>query len=296
MHLAITAPLVLGAGILLYMVNLREAHFSHVPAARRGMDLHRGRSSAMNLFRKSRKAPWRYVFVLVSAYLALRYIWWRSFETLIYTHPVDFVGMTALYLAELYSLTLQLMSLFVNLSPLASGARAAARGPVALAHGGHLHPHLQRGRGDRAPDGARRHPDRLSQGPLPRPHPGRRRRRSPSATTPRVARRRGGGATSSRRSRASLGVNYLTRETNRAREGRQPQPRAHPLERRADPLPRLRPRADRRHPAGHGRATSCRIRGSSSCRRRISSPMPRRPSAASAAARRCRTRARCSTA
>lgn len=117
-HLAITAPLVLGAGILLYMVNLREAHFSNVLQLGAGW-ICIAVLFAMNLFRKSRKAPWRYVFVLVSAYLALRYIWWRSFETLIYTHPVDFIGMTALYLAELYSLTLQLMSLFVNLSPLA---------------------------------------------------------------------------------------------------------------------------------------------------------------------------------
>ncbi len=154
-----------GAGILLYMVNLREAHFSNVLQLGAGW-ICIAVLFAMNLFRKSRKAPWRYVFVLVSAFLALRYIWWRSFETLIYTHPIDFIGMTALYLAELYSLTLQLMSLFVNLSPLARGARAAARGPLAVAHGGRLHPHLQRGRGDRAPDGARRHPDRLSQGPL----------------------------------------------------------------------------------------------------------------------------------
>jgi len=121
-HLAITAPLVLGAGILLYMVNLREAHFSNVLQLGAGW-ICIAVLFAMNLFRKSRQAPWRYVFVLVSGFLALRYIWWRSFETLIYTHPIDFLGMTALYLAELYSLTLQLMSLFVNLSPL---TRAAA--------------------------------------------------------------------------------------------------------------------------------------------------------------------------
>jgi cellulose synthase (UDP-forming) len=121
-HLLITAPLVVGAGILLYMVNLREAHFSHTLQLGAGW-ICIAFLFAMNFFRKSRKAPWRYAFVLVSVYLALRYIWWRSFETLIYTNPIDFLGMTALYLAELYSLTLQLMSLFVNLSPL---ARAAA--------------------------------------------------------------------------------------------------------------------------------------------------------------------------
>lgn len=115
--LAKSAPLVLGAAILLYMVNLREAHFSHI------LQLGAGWGCiavlfALNLFRKSREAPWRFVFILVSTFLALRYLWWRSFETLIYTNPVDFIGMSALFIAEMYSLTLQLLSLFVNLSPI----------------------------------------------------------------------------------------------------------------------------------------------------------------------------------
>src|SRR5262249_47351640 len=52
------------------------------------------------------------------AYLTLRYLWWRSFETLIYTNPLDFVGMSLLFAAELYSITLHLLGLFVNMWPL----------------------------------------------------------------------------------------------------------------------------------------------------------------------------------
>ncbi|MCM2327888.1 MAG: UDP-forming cellulose synthase catalytic subunit [Lysobacter sp.] len=126
MRYASMAPLVLGAGILVYMVSLREAHFPQVLQLVAGW----GCIAAlflMNLFRKSRTGLWRYVFILISAFLALRYLWWRSFETLIYTDAIDFVGMTALFLAEIYSLTLQLLSLFVNLSPL---ERAAAPLPA----------------------------------------------------------------------------------------------------------------------------------------------------------------------
>ena len=122
--LAATAPLVIGAGILFYMVSLREAHFSNLLQLAAGWGCI-AILFAMSVFRKSRQAPWRFVFILVTTYLALRYLWWRSFETLIYTNPIDFVGMSALYIAEMYSLTLQLLSLFVNLAPM-------ERGPVPL--------------------------------------------------------------------------------------------------------------------------------------------------------------------
>ncbi|HEX5628377.1 MAG TPA: UDP-forming cellulose synthase catalytic subunit [Usitatibacteraceae bacterium] len=117
---AVIALLALGGGILLYMLNLREMHFPEL------LQLGAGWSCLAALFvlvlvRKSRQDPWRLVFILVSAYLALRYLWWRSFETLIYTNAIDFLGMALLFLAELYSLTLHLLSLFVNMSPLVRG-------------------------------------------------------------------------------------------------------------------------------------------------------------------------------
>ncbi|MGE0355650.1 MAG: UDP-forming cellulose synthase catalytic subunit [Burkholderiales bacterium] len=115
--LVTTAPIVLGAAGLFYLVSLREAHFDTL------LQLAAGWACiailfAMSLSGRSRRPPWRYVFIVISTFVALRYLWWRSSETLIYTNPVDFVGMSALYLAEMYSLSLYLLSLFVNLAPL----------------------------------------------------------------------------------------------------------------------------------------------------------------------------------
>ena len=111
------APLVLSAGALLYMVNLREVHFALMP------QLVSGWACVVLLFvigrvDACRRNAFRLVFVLLSAYVTLRYLWWRSFETLIYTNPIDFVGMALLFAAELYSITLHLLGLFVNLWPL----------------------------------------------------------------------------------------------------------------------------------------------------------------------------------
>jgi hypothetical protein len=108
----------IAAGLaMLYMVNLREAHFGEV------LQLVSGWACVMLMltigrFPATRRNAWRLVFVLVAAYLTLRYLWWRSFETLIYTNPADFVGMSLLFGAEVYSITLHLLGLFVNAWPL----------------------------------------------------------------------------------------------------------------------------------------------------------------------------------
>jgi len=114
---ASAAPLLFAAAVLLYMINLREAHFPEV------IQLATGWACVAMLvivsrFKKSRKNAWRLVFVLLSAYLTLRYLWWRTFETLIYTNPVDFVGMSLLFAAEVYSITVHMLGLFVNVWPL----------------------------------------------------------------------------------------------------------------------------------------------------------------------------------
>jgi cellulose synthase (UDP-forming) len=111
------APLVIAAAVILYMVNLREAHFAQA------IQLISGWACvallfAVSRFPATRRNAWRLVFVLVSGYLTLRYLWWRSFETLIYTNPVDFVGMSLLFAAEVYSITVHLLGLFVNVWPL----------------------------------------------------------------------------------------------------------------------------------------------------------------------------------
>lgn len=110
-------PLVFTAAALIYMINLREAHFSSM------LQLVSGWACVALLFlvgrfQSTRRNAWRLVFVLLSAYLALRYLWWRSFETLIFTNLVDFAGMALLFVAELYSITVHMLGLFVNLWPL----------------------------------------------------------------------------------------------------------------------------------------------------------------------------------
>ncbi|HEX5129037.1 MAG TPA: UDP-forming cellulose synthase catalytic subunit, partial [Usitatibacter sp.] len=114
---ASAAPLILAAGALAYMINLREAHFSSM------VQLLSGWACVLMLFAigrvpGTRRNAWRLVFVLLSAYLTLRYLWWRSFETLIYTNPIDFFGMALLFVAEIYSISVHLLGLFVNVWPL----------------------------------------------------------------------------------------------------------------------------------------------------------------------------------
>ncbi|MBI4665422.1 MAG: UDP-forming cellulose synthase catalytic subunit [Nitrospinae bacterium] len=68
--------------------------------------------------KSSRGLPWRIVFVFLTAFLGLRYLLWRTFETLIYTGPLDLIGLALLYLAEVHAIMLHILSLFINISPL----------------------------------------------------------------------------------------------------------------------------------------------------------------------------------
>ncbi|MBF0463730.1 MAG: UDP-forming cellulose synthase catalytic subunit [Nitrospirae bacterium] len=70
-----------------------------------------------NRIKKFKYPPWRIHFMLIASLITLRYLYWRTFETLIYTDISDFMGMALLYLAELYGITLHFLSLFVSLWP-----------------------------------------------------------------------------------------------------------------------------------------------------------------------------------
>ena len=69
----------------------------------------------------------RIFFILLSAFLSIRYILWRTYETLYYTGPLDFIALALLYLAECHAITLHLFSMFINIWPLNRGLD-----PVAL--------------------------------------------------------------------------------------------------------------------------------------------------------------------
>ncbi|WDZ97208.1 UDP-forming cellulose synthase catalytic subunit [Herbaspirillum sp. WKF16] len=60
----------------------------------------------------------RVFFLLVSSFLLLRYLWWRTFNTLAYDNFFDFLFMLALYIAEVYGVSIALLSFFVNIHPL----------------------------------------------------------------------------------------------------------------------------------------------------------------------------------
>ncbi len=114
---ASTAPLVVAAAALLYLMSLREAHFHQNTQLVAGW-VCLALLWIISRLPNSRTSAIRLTFVLLSAYLAMRYLWWRSFETLIYTTPLDFAGMALLFMAEVYSITVHLLGLFINLWPL----------------------------------------------------------------------------------------------------------------------------------------------------------------------------------
>ncbi|MBI3479335.1 MAG: UDP-forming cellulose synthase catalytic subunit [Nitrosomonadales bacterium] len=74
----------------------------------------------MYKFKKSRQPPLRLILLILAAFLALRYLQWRTFDTLLYTGPMDFIGMSILYLAEVYGLVIYLLGMFVNVWPMES--------------------------------------------------------------------------------------------------------------------------------------------------------------------------------
>jgi len=64
--------------------------------------------------------PWRSIFIFFALFVSCRYVAWRIVDTLHYTNFFDFIGMSLLFLAELYGFSLFLFDMFVNFSPLAT--------------------------------------------------------------------------------------------------------------------------------------------------------------------------------
>ena len=60
----------------------------------------------------------RIALVILSAYLSLRYWFFRTTMTITYTGMWDFIFLILLYLAETYGIFTHLMGMFVNISPL----------------------------------------------------------------------------------------------------------------------------------------------------------------------------------
>jgi cellulose synthase (UDP-forming) len=74
----------------------------------------------LNKIESFKEAPGRFFFIFTAAIISLRYFIWRTFETLIYTGPYDFIGMMLIYLAECYAITIHFLGMFVSLWPIES--------------------------------------------------------------------------------------------------------------------------------------------------------------------------------
>jgi len=115
---------VLIIGGLIYLIRFSTIHFDHPNQIGLGW----GCLAIMFLMSKlkiAQQQPWRIIFIVLASALALRYILWRTFDTMIYTGPLDFIGMSLLLAAEIYASVLLIFGLFVNIWPL-------ERNPLAL--------------------------------------------------------------------------------------------------------------------------------------------------------------------
>lgn len=65
-----------------------------------------------------RTGGWRVLFLVITSFLLLRYLFWRTFFTLGYDDFPSFIASLILYCAELYGISMFLLSAFVNVRPI----------------------------------------------------------------------------------------------------------------------------------------------------------------------------------
>ncbi|MBI5626435.1 MAG: UDP-forming cellulose synthase catalytic subunit [Nitrosomonadales bacterium] len=114
---------VLFAGALIYLTRYSSIFFDHPDQIALGWSS----LACMFLMYKlkfTRQQPWRMIFIVLASFVALRYIMWRTFDTMIYNGAFDFFGMSLLLVAEIYACTLLFLGLFINIWPLERGAFA----------------------------------------------------------------------------------------------------------------------------------------------------------------------------
>jgi len=88
-----------------------------------------GLLAALFAFRMAgRTLPMRIGFLIISTFIILRYLFWRTFYTVEFTDWTSFLCALILYLAEFYGITVALIGNFVNIAPL-------KRQPVPLPEG-----------------------------------------------------------------------------------------------------------------------------------------------------------------
>lgn len=105
------------AGALIYLIRFSTTYFDHPSQITLGWASLAGMIVLYQL-KATRQQPWRLVFLVLAAFVALRYILWRIFDTMIYTGFLDIIGMSLLLVAEIYASILLLLGLFINIWPL----------------------------------------------------------------------------------------------------------------------------------------------------------------------------------
>lgn len=121
-HLQFNNRLAISAGALLigaifYGVYVSNAYFENSKQIALGW----GCAAIIFFLEKSKighRQPWRIVLIVFAGFLAVRYMWWRTVDSLIYTGFFDFIGMALLYLAETYGFVIYMLGLFVNVWPM----------------------------------------------------------------------------------------------------------------------------------------------------------------------------------
>ncbi len=105
------------AGGLLYLIRFSTIYFDHTSQIGLGW-ITLACMFLMYRLKLTREQPWRMIFLVLAAFVAVRYILWRAFDTMIYTGFLDIIGMSMLLIAEIYASVLLLLGLFINAWPL----------------------------------------------------------------------------------------------------------------------------------------------------------------------------------
>lgn len=86
----------------------------------------------LSLLPNGSQQPWRIICIMIGAFITLRYLIWRTTETLVYTGVGDFIGMSLLYLAEIYAMSIHLLGMFINAWPITHEPHPLPEDPAAL--------------------------------------------------------------------------------------------------------------------------------------------------------------------
>lgn len=74
----------------------------------------------------------RVTYLIVASFTTARYLFWRVTETLDYNGPFSFIAALLLFFAEIYSITIYFLGIFVNISPLRRQAVPLRKDPGRL--------------------------------------------------------------------------------------------------------------------------------------------------------------------